>query len=78
MTTKTVDIREMQAQLSELILLVSAGTEIILTDGSKPLARLLPFASDSASRIARLHTGAIQTSDDFDDLLPDNFWAKDN
>ncbi|MGL4621311.1 hypothetical protein [Chroococcidiopsis sp.] len=48
-----------------------------MTDASKPLARLLPFASDSASRIAGLHTGAIQTSDDFDDLLPDDFWAKD-
>lgn len=68
----------MQAQLSELILLVSAGTEIILTDGSKSLAHPLPFASDSASRIAGLYTGAILTSDDFDDLLPDDFWAKDN
>lgn len=78
MTTKTIDIREMQAQLSELILLVSAGTEVILTDGSKPLARLLPFASDPTSRIAGLHTGAIQTSDDFDRPLPDDFWAKDS
>ena len=71
MPTKTVDVREAQEQLTELISLAEAGTEVILTDGAKPLARLVPMNPKSVQRIPGLHPGAIRTSDDFDEPLPD-------
>jgi len=43
MQTKTVDIHEAQTHLVELLSLVTAGTEIILTEGSTPLARIVPW-----------------------------------
>ena len=39
MQTKTVDVHEAQTHLVELLSLVTAGTEIILTEDSTPLAR---------------------------------------
>src|SRR5438132_839334 len=63
MPTKTIDVREAQTQLTELISLVAAGTEIILTDGVKPVARLVPLAVAASQRTAGLH------KDPFDRLL---------
>ena len=75
MQTKTVDIHDVVKQLEQWISLVATGTEIILTDGSKPLARLVPLGQQPTPRIPGLHPGAITTSDDFDDPLPDEFWT---
>ena len=75
MQTKTVDIHEAQTQLAELLSLVSAGTEIILTEGSTPLARIVPIAGVSTPRVAGLHPGTIWTSEDFDEPLPEDFWT---
>jgi antitoxin (DNA-binding transcriptional repressor) of toxin-antitoxin stability system len=58
MQTKTVDVHEAQTHLVELLSLVTAGTEIILTEGSTPLARIVPVTG-SAPRVAGLHPGAI-------------------
>ncbi len=41
-TMKIIDIHDPQAGLMELISLVSAGVEVILTDQAKPIARLVP------------------------------------
>ena len=40
MPTKTFDVREAHISLDELLSLVRGGTEIVLTEGSTPLARL--------------------------------------
>lgn len=77
MPTTIVDVREMQARLTELISLVSTGTEVILTDGNTPLARVVPFTSGITRRVAGLHAGAIQTSEDFDSPLPDELWINE-
>lgn len=75
MSTKTVEIHDAQTQLNELLSLAQKGTEVILTKDNTPLARLIPVGSPtSGSRIAGLHQGAIWTSDDFNDSLPDDFW----
>ena len=74
MQTKTVNVHEAQTHLVELLSLVAAGTEIILTEGSTPLARIVPMAG-ATPRVAGLHPGAIWTSEDFDDPLPDEFWT---
>ena len=74
MLTKTVDVQEAQANLKELLSLVQRGTEVILTEGNIPLARLVPVALPPGQRKAGLHTGAIWTSDDFDEPLPESLW----
>jgi antitoxin (DNA-binding transcriptional repressor) of toxin-antitoxin stability system len=75
MQTKTIDVQEAHTRLVELLSLVSAGIEIILTEGSTPLARIVPMAGASAPRVAGLHPGAIWTSEDFDEPLPEEFWT---
>ncbi|MEJ5301323.1 MAG: hypothetical protein WHS38_10080 [Thermodesulforhabdaceae bacterium] len=71
MLTKQIDVKEAQARLQELIAQIALGVEWVLTDGAKPVARLVPIAS----RVAGLHAGAIWTSFDFDEPLPDEFWT---
>jgi antitoxin (DNA-binding transcriptional repressor) of toxin-antitoxin stability system len=75
MQTKTVDVQEAQTCLVELLSLVSAGIEIILTEGSTPLARIVPLGGTTTPRVAGLHPGAIWTSEDFDEPLPEEFWT---
>ena len=74
MPTKIIEVGEAQMQLTELLSLVLAGTEVILTEGNTPLARLVPMAASTMPRVAGLHPGAIWTSEDFDEPLPDDFW----
>lgn len=79
---KTVEVREAQETLPELLVLVAGGTEIVLTDGEKPLARLVRIEEQPEQneqlkpRIPGLHAyaGVAWMSDDFDDELPDEFW----
>lgn len=75
MLTRKIDLHQIQPSLKELLSLVQAGTEIILTEGDTALARLIPVASSPSPRVAGLHTGAIWTSDDFDEPLPEEFWT---
>ena len=72
--SKTVDIREAQAQLPELVSLALAGDEVIIAEGDKPVARIVPINAVSQRRIAGLNKGEIWTSDDFDEPLPEAFW----
>jgi len=75
MLTKTIDVRETQTPLEELLSLVIAGAEIILTEGSTPIARLVPVVLPTTPRVAGLHAGTIWVSDDFDESLPEEFWT---
>lgn len=68
---KVIDVREAQARLHELLSQVMQGIELVLTQENKPIARVVPISS----RVAGLHMGAIWTSADFDESLPDEFWA---
>ena len=70
----TMDIRELPSRLDELIALASAGHEIVFVDRDLPLGRLVPIAS-CLQRTPGLHPGAMIPADDFDDPLPDSFWA---
>jgi prevent-host-death family protein len=72
METETVDVREAQTKLREILDRVNAGVQIILSENEKPIARILPVSE----RIAGLHVGAIWTSNDFDEPLPDEFWTE--
>jgi antitoxin (DNA-binding transcriptional repressor) of toxin-antitoxin stability system len=72
MSTK-IDIRDLPAQWAEALALVSSGGEVIVMDGPTPRARLLPWGVPP-TRVAGLHSGAIQAASDFDAPLPDDFW----
>jgi antitoxin (DNA-binding transcriptional repressor) of toxin-antitoxin stability system len=71
MPAKTIDIRNEPTDLDNLLSLIAEGTEVLLTDGDTPVARLVPIGK----RVAGLHTGAIWTSEDFDQPLPEEFWT---
>jgi len=75
MLTKTVEVQEAQTNLKELLSLVQEGTEIVLTEDNIPLARLVPVTLPAGQRNAGLHAGAIWTSEDFDEPLPESFWT---
>lgn len=73
MSTTMVEMQEAQHRLSELVSLAQQGNEVILADGSTPVARLVAVVQDK-SRIAGLNAGSMHMRDDFSELLPDNFW----
>jgi antitoxin (DNA-binding transcriptional repressor) of toxin-antitoxin stability system len=54
-----------------LLSLLSEGTQVILTEGDTPLARMVPMGK----RVPGLHEGAVRMSEDFDEPLPDEFWT---
>ena len=71
--TRTVNIDEAKNQLQDLLALAAEGNEVIITDEGKPLAKLVPVASQKR-RIAGLNRGQIWTSEDFDAPLTDDFF----
>jgi len=75
MQTQHVDVHEVADRLSEILHMVAAGTDVVLTDGATPVARITAVgAAPAQPRVADLHPHAIRTSDDFDAPLPDEFW----
>jgi prevent-host-death family protein len=70
----TIDIRELPDRFRELLSEAEAGGEVIVTEEGKPRAMLVALPA-SGHRVAGLHAGAIQIAPDFDEPLPDEFWA---
>lgn len=73
MSKKTVNVQEAQHQLLELLSLAQQGNEVIITEGTTLLARLVPITQSSKPRIAGLHQGAMHMHNDFNEPLPDEF-----
>lgn len=74
--TKTVDVEEAKERLPELVSLALEGNEVIISEGDKPVARLVPITSTGRKRVMGLHRGVVAwMSDDFDEPLPDEFWV---
>lgn len=77
MVTKRIDVQTTTQTLEDLIAMLNADTEVLLTKGDTIVARLakaeaMPIAPKP--RVAGLHAGTTWVSDDFDDPLPDEFW----
>jgi antitoxin (DNA-binding transcriptional repressor) of toxin-antitoxin stability system len=70
MPTTLIDIQDLPSRFAEVVMLASAGNEVIVTEGEVPRAKLLQLAT-SQTRIPGLHAGV----DDFDAPLPDDFWT---
>ncbi len=77
--TKLVDVANLQDIRDFLIDVVEPDTEIILSNGNTPIAKLIPFNSTQSlpqDRIPDLYP-TMWVSDNFDDLLPGEYWLKD-
>ena len=74
MTTTTVELHDVQTQWLELIQLVRAGNEVLLTEAQKPVMRRVPITNGGKPRTA----GLGWMRDDFDAALPDSFWGDAN
>ena len=77
---KTIDVTK-GTSLQDLVTLANQESEVVLTQDSKPVARVLPItpiqmAPDGAPRRRKLglHRGAWVVAEDFDEPLPDEFW----
>jgi antitoxin (DNA-binding transcriptional repressor) of toxin-antitoxin stability system len=82
MSNKIIDANKIQLTLKELLSLVKADTEIIITEGNKPLARLISLVETEETttetsnlRQPGLHSEKIWASEDFDEPLPEEFWT---
>ncbi|XWK88984.1 MAG: toxin-antitoxin (TA) system antitoxin [Phormidium sp.] len=78
MLTKKLDIQQFSISIIDLLALVQNDTEIVLTDGDMPLAKVTPIdrIQENIAPKAGLNLGAMVMSDDFDEPLPDEFWLQ--
>ncbi|MFB2878489.1 toxin-antitoxin (TA) system antitoxin [Floridanema aerugineum] len=78
MLTKKLDIQQSSISIIDLLALVQDDTEIVLTDGDVPLAKVTPIVriQENIAPKAGLNLGAMVMSDDFDEPLPDEFWLQ--
>jgi prevent-host-death family protein len=71
----TVNIHEAKTHLSQLLLRVSTGEEIIIAKAGTPIARLVPINEQVAERLPGSAKGLITLAPDFDDPLPEDILA---
>ncbi len=65
------NVTEAKAQLSSLLESVENGEEIVITRGSRPIAKLVPLIPKGISRKPGNLRGQIKISPDFDQLSPE-------
>jgi prevent-host-death family protein len=67
----TVNIHEAKTHLSRLLARVMGGEEIIIAKAGKPIAKLIPYATQIQHRVPGTAKGKIWISADFDEPLPE-------
>jgi antitoxin (DNA-binding transcriptional repressor) of toxin-antitoxin stability system len=72
MADKSVTAAEAETQLKALLEFVQKGHDVLISDGSMVIARLVP--ASQKRRIAGLTRGAARTAPDFDEPLADSYW----
>lgn len=70
MKTSVVTIHQAKTNLSRLIQKASDGEEIIISRGSKPVARLVPFGEVKGKRQPGSLKGKLKVGCEFFDPLP--------
>jgi antitoxin (DNA-binding transcriptional repressor) of toxin-antitoxin stability system len=71
---KTVELLIQPPSLETVLELAVKEAGVVLTKSGQPVAQVIPLGPPARQRIAPLHPGAIEASDDFDAPLPDEFW----
>ena len=81
MSKTMIEIGDLPARFAEMIQRAATGEEVVITENQVPRAKLIvtpsagPLPGNTTGlRIPGLFAGQIQTTDDFDDPLPDEFW----
>ena len=59
-TTTVAEVSEFAGQLAELLKQVQAGGEVLLTQGNKPVAKLVPAAEQKAGSGAPLQIRSLK------------------
>jgi antitoxin (DNA-binding transcriptional repressor) of toxin-antitoxin stability system len=72
-----IDVHDLPGRFAEALSQAVAGTDVIVTEGSVPRARIVPLVKEGERRPG-LHPGAMQMSDDFDAALPDDLWTSES
>lgn len=67
---KTVTIHEAKTHLSRFVARAAAGEEIILSRGSRPMARLMPLLAQKGRRVPGQARDEIWVSEEFTAPLP--------
>ena len=67
----TFNIHQAKTCLSQLLARVEAGEEIVLTRGSRPVAKLIPFTPVPSKREFGALRGIVSVGPEFFDPLPD-------
>lgn len=66
MAERTVNIHEAKTHLSRLVERVENGEEITIGRAGRPVARLVPYTTETAPRKPGLWRGQVEISPDFD------------
>jgi prevent-host-death family protein len=69
--TTVVNIHEAKTHFSKLLTRVGMGEEVVIARAGKPVARLIPFTEEPATRVPGSAKGQITIAPDFDAPLPD-------
>ncbi len=70
MALVTVNIHEAKTQLSQLLVRVNLGDEVVIAKAGKPIARLVPFTTPPVRRTPGSAKGQVWMAPDFDAPLP--------
>lgn len=66
-----VNVHDAKTRLSQLLVRVEAGEEIVIARSGKPVARLVPIDASTDRRPLGADAGKIQIAPDFDEPLPE-------
>jgi antitoxin (DNA-binding transcriptional repressor) of toxin-antitoxin stability system len=85
MSTKTLDLQQLQISVSELLSLIQDDKEVVITHGNTPIAKLtlinpiakIIYESEKKPQPG-LNLGAMVMSSDFDQPLSDEFWLQNS
>ena len=83
MSTKRLDLKQLQISVTELLSLIQDDKEIVITEGNTPVAILTvlnPIAQNNLESEKTpqpgLNLGAMIMNSDFDQAVSDNFWLQ--
>ena len=71
MPAKAVDLKQAKKHLHELVDQAAQGQDVVLTQGGKPVARIIPITRRVARRRPGSAKGLIHMRDDFDEPIED-------
>lgn len=71
MSTHTIELSQIGAELAHLVREAGTGGEVLITEEGRPVARLVPVTRDCPDRQPGSARGLFTVPDDFDAPLED-------